>query len=383
MKICIVTHCVIKGDGQGQVNYEVVREALRQGHHMTLIASAISPELSQHPQVTWVPIFVKHIPTALLRNLLFSLKSSAWLRQHQAKFDVVKVNGAIASVRSDLNAVHFVHSSWLKSPFHVWHQRRDLYGAYQWLYTALNAYWEKIAFDRAKLVVVVSEKVKQEVLAIGIPEHRIRVIANGVDLEEFAPNLVDSPLERLRQRQQLGLPEDVPLALFVGDIRISRKNLDTILRALVNVPQLHLAIAGAPDSRNFYPHLAQTLGVSDRVHFLGFRSDVAALMQSADMFVFPSRYEPFGLVLLEAMASQLPVITATSTGAADIVTPECGFVLADPNNVQALGSALDRLTGDTVARHKMGKAARLVAKQYSWTNMADSYLELLREVSRC
>ncbi|WP_310487781.1 glycosyltransferase family 4 protein [Chamaesiphon sp. VAR_69_metabat_338] len=383
MKICIVTHCVIRGDGQGRVNYEVAGEALRQGHQLTLIASAISPELAQHPQVTWIPIIVKQIPTELLRNVLFSLKSLAWLRQHQAEFDVVKVNGAIASVRSDVNAVHFVHSSWWKSPFHVWHQRRDLYGAYQWLYTALNAYWEKTAFDRAKLVVVVSEKVKQEVLAIGIPEHRIRVIANGVDLEEFAPNLVDSPLERLRQRQQLGLPEDVPLALFVGDIRISRKNLDTILRALVNVPQLHLAIAGAPDGRNFYPHLANELGLNNRVHFLGFRSDVAALMQSADMFVFPSRYEPFGLVLLEAMAYQLPVITATSTGAADIVTPECGFVLTDPNNVQALGSALDRLTGDTVASHKMGKAARLVAKQYSWTNMADSYMELFREVSRC
>jgi glycosyltransferase involved in cell wall biosynthesis len=201
MKICIVTHCVIRGDGQGRVNYEVAGEALRQGHQLTLIASAISPELAQHPQVTWVPIIVKQIPTELLRNIVFSLKSSAWLRQHQAEFDVVKVNGAIASVRSDLNAVHFVHSSWLKSPFHVWHHRRDLYGAYQWLYTALNAYWEKIAFGRAKLTIAVSEQIKQEILALGIPAERIEVIANGVDLQEFSPARVDSPLERLRQRR--------------------------------------------------------------------------------------------------------------------------------------------------------------------------------------
>jgi glycosyltransferase involved in cell wall biosynthesis len=372
MKICIVTHCVIRGDGQGRVNYEVAGEALRQGHQLTLIASAISPELAQHPQVTWVPIVVKQIPTALLRDVFFSLKSSAWLRQHQAEFDVVKVNGAIASVRSDLNAVHFVHSSWLKSPFHVWHQRRDLPGAYQWLYTALNAYWEKIAFDRAKLTLAVSEQIKQEILALGIPAKRIEVIANGVDLQEFSPALVD--------RRELGLPENVPLALFVGDLRISRKNLETVLHALLSVPQLHLAVAGAADGRNFYPHLAQKLGINDRVHFLGFRSDVADLMRSADLFVFPSRYEPFGLVLLEAMACQLPVITARAAGGADLVTPECGFVLDDPDDAIALSLAMSHLTQDPVARHQMGTAARSIAERYSWRQMARRYLEICEEV---
>jgi glycosyltransferase involved in cell wall biosynthesis len=375
MKLCIVTHKVIKGEGQGRVNYEVACEAVRRGHHLTVLASSVSPDLLQNSLVQWVPIAVKGLPTQLLKNLVFSQKSASWLRQHRDEFDVLKVNGAITSARSDLNAVHFVHSSWLRSPFHSWRQRQDIYGAYQWLQTALNAHWEQVAFNQAKLLVVVSEKVKQEVLAIGIPEDRIRVIANGVDLEEFAPNLVD--------RQQLGLPEDVPLALFVGDIRISRKNLDTILHALVDVPQLHLAIAGGADGRNFYPQLAQTLGVAQRVHFLGFRSDVAALMQSADMFVFPSQYEPFGLVLLEAMASQLPVITATSAGAAEIITPECGFVLTDPNDVTALGAAMNHLAKDPEARHSMGKVARLVAEQHSWTNMARCYLEIFKEVSRC
>ncbi|WP_373541475.1 glycosyltransferase family 4 protein [Chamaesiphon sp.] len=375
MKICIVTHCVIKGDGQGRVNYEVVCETLRQGHYVTLVASAISPELEQHRQIAWVPILVKQVPTELLRNLIFSLKSAAWLRHHSPEFDVIKVNGAITSARSDLNAVHFVHSAWGRSPLHVWHQKRDLYGAYQWLYTALNAYWEKTAFERAKLTIAVSEKIKQEILAIGIPVERIEVIANGVDLEEFRPARVD--------RCELGLPADVPLALFVGDIRISRKNLDTVLQALVNVPQLHLAIAGAADGRNFYPQLAQTLGVSDRVHFLGFRADIADLMRSADMFVFPSRYEACSLVLLEAMASQLPIITATSAGGAEIITPECGFVLADPDDVGALSLAMNHLTKDPAARHQMGKAARSIAEQYSWTQMAHRYLEMFKEVSKC
>lgn len=372
MRLCIVTHKIIKGDGQGRVNYEVAWEAVRRGDRLTVLATSVSPDLLQHSLVHWVPIAVKGLPTELLKNLVFSQKSASWLRQHLDEFDVIKVNGAITSAQSDINAVHFVHSAWLRSPYHVWKQHRDLYGAYQWLYTALNAHWEKTALDRSKLTIAVSEKIKQEIIDLGIPAERIEVITNGVDLQEFSPAQVN--------RRELGLPENVPLALFVGDIRISRKNLDTVLHALVNVPQLHLAIAGAADRRNFYPQLAQTLGVSDRAHFLGFRSDVADLMRGADLFVFPSRYEACSLVLLEAMASQLPLITATSAGGAEIISPECGFVLDDPDDVGALSSAMNHLTQDPAARHQMGKAARLVAERYSWTQMARHYLEMFEEV---
>ena len=74
MKVCIVTHSVGKGDGQGRVNYEVVLETIRRGHDVTILASSIDPDLQQHPQVTWVPISVKGTPTALLRGLFFSYK---------------------------------------------------------------------------------------------------------------------------------------------------------------------------------------------------------------------------------------------------------------------------------------------------------------------
>ncbi|MCY7276888.1 MAG: glycosyltransferase, partial [Phormidesmis sp. CAN_BIN44] len=236
MKLCIVTHKVLKGDGQGRVNYEVAWEAIRRGHQLTLLASEVSPDLLQTNLVRWEPISVRGLPTELLKNLVFSSKSAAWLARHRAEFDLVKVNGAITSVASDINAVHFVHSSWLKSPVHPAHRSRNYYGAYQWLYTSLNAYWEKQSFDRARAIVAVSEQVKQELIAIGVPEQKIRVILNGVDLQEFHPGEGD--------RQRWGLPEQVTLALFIGDIRSNRKNLDTVLKALVHVPDLHLVIVG-------------------------------------------------------------------------------------------------------------------------------------------
>ena len=239
---------------------------------------------------------------------------------------------------------------------HTSRLRRDFYGAYQWLYTVLNAHWEKEAFRQAKVIVAVSEKIEKDLLEIGVPKERIRVILNGADLKEFSPGSAD--------RSHLGLPEGVTLALFAGDIRSQRKNLDTVLHALVQVPELHLAVAGSTE-RSPYPPLATKLGLGDRVHFLGYRRDVSEIMKAVDLFVFPSRYEACTLVLLEAMATGLPVITAVTAGGAEIVTPDCGVVLADSEDTQALAEVLIRLSSDHHLRSQMGHAARAIIEQHS------------------
>jgi glycosyltransferase involved in cell wall biosynthesis len=373
VKLCIVTHAVKKGDGQGRVNYEVAKEVIRRGHHLTLVASEISPELAENSKVHWISIPVNGVPTEFIRNIIFARKSAAWLKKHRSELDLVKVNGAITMANADVNAVHFVHSSWLRSPAHISRIRRDLYGFYQWLYTAWNAFSEKRAFKKAKVVVAVSQKVAQELIDIGVPASKIEVIVNGVDLEEFSPSQVS--------RQQLHLPSDVTLAMFAGDIRTPRKNLDTILRALVKVPDLHLVVVGNTEGSPF-PQLAASLGLNQRVHFLGYRRDIPQIMQAADFFVFPSRYEACTLVLLEALASGLPVITASSTGGAELVTPECGVVLQDSDDIDALASALSLMVSDRQLREQMGKAARTVAQQHSWATMAQTYVDLFEELSK-
>ena len=380
MKLCIVTHKIKKGDGQGRVNYEVAQEAIRRGHHLTLLASEVAPELEDNSQVNWVKIPVKGYPTEFVRNFIFAQKSADWLRQNRSDIDLVKINGAINLAAADVNAVHFVHSSWLRSPVHISRNRRDLYGFYQWLFTAFNARWEKQAFQKAQVVVAVSEKVAQELVNIGVPRSRIRVIVNGVDLEEFTPG-ESSGVASCRDRQKLGLPENVTLALFAGDIRTPRKNLDTVLHALVKVPDLHLAVVGHIEGSPF-PQLAASLGLSKRVHFVGYRRDIAEIMRSVDLFVFPSRYEACTLVLLEALSSGLPVITATATGGAELVTPECGIVLPDSDDIDALALALMSLVSVDALMQQMGQAARSVAEQYSWTKMAQTYVDLFEELSK-
>ena len=381
MKLCIVTHNVTRGDGQGRVNYEVAWEAIRRGHYVTLLASSVAPELQQNSQVNWICIPVKGLPTEILRNMVFAEQSGNWLHKHRCEFDLIKVNGAITNAQADVNAVHFVHSSWwqfsskgaTRSLLNPSPQHRNLRRVYQWFYTALNTYWEKQAFCQAKVVVAVSEKVKQELLDIGVPKEWLRVILNGVDLQEFSPGYAD--------RRKWGLPEGVPLALFAGDIQTPRKNIDTVLHALVEVPELHLAVAAITEGSP-YLQLAASLGLSERAHFLGLRDDVSQLMQAVDLFVFPSRYEACSLVLLEAIASGLPIITATTAGGAELVTSACGIVLPDPDDTQALAQALSRLASAPERRKQMGKAARAIAEQHSWTTMAQSYVDLFEELSK-
>jgi glycosyltransferase involved in cell wall biosynthesis len=365
MKLCVVTHNVLKGDGQGRVNYEVVWEALRQGHHITLVSSSVSEDLQAHPNIRWIRISVQAVPTDLGTGIVFCWKSTAWLRRHSHEFDSVLVNGGLTDAPSDINAVHFVHTAWLRSQFHAWQKKKDLYGLYQWIYSQYHAYREIRAFERSRLIVAVSEKVKQELIQIGVSEAQIHVVLNGVDLQEFHPGQVD--------RDKWNLPLTAKIALFVGEIRSNRKNLDTVLSAIKATPNLHLAVVG-DTTDSLYPALAQKLEISDRVHFLGYRKDVAEIMQAVDFFVFPSRYEACTLALMEALASGLPVVTAISTGGAEVITPDCGFVLDNSEDWQTLRSHLETLSHNQ--NHHMRQAARDIAENYSWQTTAQRYLDL-------
>jgi glycosyltransferase involved in cell wall biosynthesis len=372
MKLCIVTPSVVRGDGQGRANYEIIWEAVRRGYQVTLVASKVDQELQNCGQVSWIPISVAQVPTQLLRGMLFSRQSLSWLQQHRQEFDIIQSYGCVTAAPSDVNTVQFVHNGWLRSRGHISRVRPDLYGIYQCLYTALNAYWEVKAFYQAKVIIAVSQNIKQQLLDLKIPQEKIQVIYNGVDIQEFYPGEA--------QRTALGLPQTETLALFAGDIRTNRKNLDTTLQALVQVRDLHLVVVGATQGSP-YPQLSKKLGLSHRVHFLGYRRDMPEIMRAVDLFVFPSRYEPFGMVVSEAMASGLPVITAITTGAAEIVTPDCGIVLSDSEDALALAKALNQLQRDRALRFQMGQAAREVAKHHSWKTKAQEYVDLFEKLS--
>ncbi|MEV0621523.1 glycosyltransferase [Nonomuraea sp. NPDC050404] len=216
---------------------------------------------------------------------------------------------------------------------------------------------------RADAVLATCSDEVGELCAMGIPEQRIAVVPCGVDLTAFRPDGPVAP--RL----------DGPLVLSIGRM-VPRKGVDTVLRALRQLPGANLVIAGGShdDGETFrLRELADGYGLGDRVHVIGSvpRRHVPALMRSADVVVSVPWYEPFGLVPVEAMACGVPVIASAVGGHLDTVAG-CGM-LVPPRRPRALARALKEVLGNPALRVALGAAgARRARERYGWPSVAES-----------
>jgi glycosyltransferase involved in cell wall biosynthesis len=368
MKLAIVTHNVLRGDGQGRVLYELTSHALKQGCEVMLVADRVDQAVID-AGAQWTPVHPIVGRPLLLKVWDFARRADRLVPALQDRGYLVVGNGFTLRRPHDVSIAHMVHAAWtatarLAGPVSPWRRW------YQDLYTRKNVVWEKQAYDAAKRVIAVSSQIRQSLLDIGLPADRVDVVLNGVDIEEFHPGTED--------RSALSLPTDVPLAIFVGDLRSPRKNLQTMLKTLPGLPGVHLAVIGGLEGSPF-PALAAELGLSDRVHFLGRRTDVARLMRASDFCLFPSYSDAFGLVILEAMASGLPVLASSTAGASELVSEACGRVIA-PDDEQAWKRAMADLAANPSRRRSMGIAARAIAENHSFTHMAGQYLELFGRI---
>ena len=372
LRLAVIAHRVERNDGQGRVNYEIARAALASGLHVTLLAAHCAEDISSHANARFVQIGRESRPSQLWRNLAFARESTKWLRAHRDSVDLVQANGSVTWDPCDIVAVHFVHSSWLRSPFYPFKTSMRPYALYQRVFTMLNSRWERRTLQSARHIIAVADTVAKDVQALGVRVERIEVIPNGVDVEEFHPGAAE--------RAEWGLPEGAPLALFVGDIRSPRKNLQTLLRALPHMPALHLVVAGDPTGSSA-PAEAKTLGVADRVHFVGKTSKIPSLMRSVDLFVFPSRYEPYGLVVAEAMASGLPALVSKNVGCVatfrDVLE-----VLDDPEDAKELALHIQRLLHSPGRLRELSVASRARALEVSWASTTAAYLAAYEALAR-
>lgn len=153
----------------------------------------------------------------------------------------------------------------------------------------------------------------------------------GIDLSKFENVQVD----RCAKRREIGVPEDAFLLLSVGELN-ENKNHQVIIKALakLNNPNVHYAIAGVGDKRDYLLELAKELGVSEQVHLLGYRKDIPELNYSADVFCFPSLREGLSVSLMEAMACCVPCVVSRIRGNMDLVD-EFGGCLFAPHDEKA------------------------------------------------
>lgn len=195
----------------------------------------------------------------------------------------------------------------------------------------------------------------------------------GIDFSRFENVRVD----RAAKRREIGVPEDAFLLLSVGELN-ENKNHQIIIKALAKLrdPQIHYAIAGMGEKRESLSELAKELGVSDRVHLLGYRKDIPELNYSADVFCFPSYREGLGLAAIEAMACGLPILTSNIHGINDYsVSGVTGYKYA-PEDVEGFMDGIRKCVRNDVDVSVVSAENRKRAKQYEVSRS----LERIREI---
>ena len=211
---------------------------------------------------------------------------------------------------------------------------------------------------------------------VGVPGRKVTHIINGVDAVKFGPRGEVSP-----SREELGLPVDPCLMGIVGRLD-PVKDHATLFKAFSRLGEnAHLVVVGDGPMRNELIGLANELGLTGRVSFLGNRNDVPDILPALDVFVLPSIAEGISNTILEAMACGLPVVASRVGGNPELVKDgETGFLFC-AGDVQALAGRLNQYLQHSDLRGEHGKAARArIEREFSLAAMVDKYDRLYRSI---
>jgi len=351
---------------------EVSKRWLDRGHEVHLFATTVDGDADPRIRFHRIPTFSKIF---LLRETIISLMATIMLMFQ--KFDVTLAQPT-RYFSPDVGEIQFVYREWAN------YKRRTGVKDKLWVRLADKglSWIEKRNVKKAKALIAIANCVKDELLKnYDIPAGKIHVIHSGVNPQEFGPE--NRRLYRADVRKKFGVSENETLLLFVGNPFL-RKGLDALLQALAQIDRkdVKLLVSGKDDPEP-YKRKAAELGIADKVVFnIGLTREINKIYSAADAFVFPTRYEPFGLVITEAMASGLPVITSRLAGAAEVIDNVSeGYLLDDPMDVQELTTRLNQLLARRSEWPEMGARCRRKAEQYSWDGVAGRMLDILKDVA--
>ena len=286
--------------------------------------------------------------------------------------------GHLASLLYGMPHLVTVHSL---EPLRPW-KAEQLGGGY-----ALSSWCERVAVEAAACVIAVSEGMRADVLAAypAVPPGRVRVIRNGIDTAEYAPDPATDVLD------QYGVDPARPSVIFVG--RITRqKGVPVLLRAAAALdPKAQLVLcAGQPDTPELATEVeglvadlrATRSGVIWIPEMLPKRA-VIQLLSHATVFACPSLYEPLGIVNLEAMACGTAVVASAVGGIPEVVSDGKTGLLVPPDDPEALAAALNALLGDPARAEAFGRAGRERAvAEFGWQAVAAQTADLYAELAR-
>ena len=279
--------------------------------------------------------------------------------------------GALAKQVYGCKLVATVHSL---EPLRPW-KREQLGAGY-----TLSSWMEREGLQACDAVVAVSEEMKRDILKVyRIPTGKVHVIHNGVDPEKYRPGDGTASLVKF------GISK--PYVFFVG--RLTRqKGIFDLIDAMDYVPEgTTLVLAtGKPDTPEIEEELRRTVGRTAKVVWINQMlgdSDLVNLYNGAAVFACPSIYEPFGIINLEAMACETPVVATRVGGIKEVVVDRETGLLVRPGDPAQLGKAIAKILENPALARRLGKAGRRrVLKQFTWDRIAEKTLRLYRSLTR-
>ena len=243
----------------------------------------------------------------------------------------------------------------------------------------------------ADLIVTVSYAMKDELVGLGFPKEKIQVSYNGVDPDKYNPSTV-TPDQVKKIRAMYDVKDDEEMILFIGRL-VGVKGVDKLIMALPHIlqknPKAKLVIVGRGDLQEYLMNLVKATKMSDFVKFrFEFIPEEERILHYAacDVAVFPSFYEPFGIVVLEAMAMERPVVVGAAgiSGMREIVVccgdEQCGYHI-DPNNPSDIAWGINSVLENADKKKWLGKNGRKrVLNEFTWDKIAAKTLGLYEQI---
>jgi glycogen(starch) synthase len=246
-----------------------------------------------------------------------------------------------------------------------------------------NVEWE-LSFEAWRIICCSAFMAREIATVFGAPLDKLDVVPNGVETSRFDA-LAGADLTEFRRRYAL---DSEKIVFYVGRV-VHEKGVHLLVEAMPRLlaqrPDAKLVVAGTGGSLGHCRYVADQLGLGDKVLFTGFIADEDRdrLLRVADVGVFPSLYEPFGIVALEAMAAHLPVVVADVGGLSEVVTHEETGVTVYPDDLGSLTWGIRRVLDDPAASaSRVDRAYRMVRERFNWDAIARSTVEVYRQVAR-
>ncbi|MFA5859738.1 MAG: glycosyltransferase family 4 protein [Elusimicrobiota bacterium] len=307
----------------------------------------------------------------------FSHNVTNMILRSEPEFDILHNQGANARIQ-DVITAHSCHAAW------VAHSRGI--GIKEQVKKTLNPLHHVLLANekynyypgRYKKIIAVSQNVKDELVRYhNLPSDDITALIPGVDISEFSPDKCSSIRNECRKRFGL-TPEDKVVLLVANEFR--RKGVGEAITALslIGDSALKLYVVGEGDN-GYYKLLARRCGVDKQVRFVNQTNRIVEYYSSADIFVLPTKYEPTGLVVLEAMACGLPVIISRVAGTSFLVKNENGLVLEDAYDSHELAAKIKALVYNNAVRESARRLSREKVVKYEWQNIVEDTYKIYVE----